>query len=629
MSGICGICEPGMCPDVLGARRMLSAATLQGETTLEVAGRKSIAFGVSKRWRFQGVGNFPDLQLAVDAELFDAAELAIQLNLAPDSQGNLDIPEIVAGLYRRHGISFLEKLNGVFSIAIWDPEADRLVLAIDRLGVNFLYWRRDHERLLFATRISAVKNLQQGEAEIDPSAIVQYMIFSAVPAPTSIYKGIERLRAGHCLVYENGEVRQTRYWDLNYPEDEQKSVAAWADELRGGMRSAVHSQIADLDPSKSGAYLSGGTDSSSVVAFMSERQAPANTFSIFFKESTYSEIEFARTTGKKFQTRHHELSLSPSDTWEAIPRIIEYYDEPFANSSAIGGYYCAKMAREVGVTTLLAGDGGDELFAGNERYASDKKFQMFQTVPHWLRKGLIEPLVNLLPLDDSKLALPRKYVRRANIPLPRRIYSYHFLLNLNPHEIFEPEVLRRVPPATWLEVAESHYSGAGARSDLNRLLYLDVKMTLADNDLRKVLGTAEMAGVRARFPLLDYKLAELSGRIPSALKMKGFEKRFIFKEAMKDILPQSVLYKKKHGFGVPVALWFSQDSRLEELVNDVLRDTKTIQRGYFRPSFIERLLTLSRGIDAHFYGEFLWYLVALELWHRKHHEVQMENVLAN
>jgi asparagine synthase (glutamine-hydrolysing) len=261
------------------------------------------------------------------------------------------------------------------------------------------------------------------------------------------------------------------------------------------------------------------------------------------------------------------------------------------------------MAREAGVDTLLAGDGGDELFAGNERYAADKRFALYQSIPAWIRKGLIEPAIRLLPQNDSKVSLPGRYVRRASIPLPRRIFSYNFLLTQPPEEMFEPDLLRSVPPETWLDVVEGHFKSAQASSDLNRLLYLDVKMTLADNDLRKVLGTAELAGVRARFPLLDYRLAELSGRVPTALK--------------------------KHGFGVPVALWFLQDQRLKTLVKDVLTDSRTRQRGYFRPSFLDHLLHLHQGNDAHYYGEIIWYLVALELWHRKHLERTVETVCAN
>ncbi len=627
MSGICGICEPGRTLSSAGIKAMLAAFVLPEESALQTPGSDSVSLAVARRWGFQQVANIPGIRIAADAELLNRLELTKLLKGGDFDPASLTPAELLARLYRARGVSFVELLDGVFSFALWDEERRRLVLAIDRLGVNSLYWRKEGDRILFASRVGAIRGTQEAPAAVNPAALVQYMLFSAVPAPMAIYQGIEKLRPGTCLVFEAGQIRQTRYWDLQYRES--GNVAHWAHEVREGMRSAVHHQLTDLAPEKTGAYLSGGTDSSSVVAFMNERHSPVNTYSIFFAEAVYSEIGFARTTAEHFRANHHELSLTSRDTYDAIPKIMEYYDEPFANSSAIGAYHCARMARESGVTTLLAGDGGDELFAGNERYATDKRFALYQHVPAWLRKGLIEPIAALLPQNESRFSLPRRYVRRANIPLPRRIFSYHLLLSTPPEEIFELGLLESTPPETWLNIAEEHFRSAVAEDDLNRLLYLDVKMTLADNDLRKVLGTAEMAGVRARFPLLDYRLAELSGRVPAALKMRGFEKRFIFKEAMKGILPHNVLYKKKHGFGVPVALWFLQDPRLESLVADVLTDSRTRQRGYFRPAFLDHLLQLHRGKDAHFYGEILWYLVALELWHRQHLERSLESVCAD
>jgi len=629
MSGICGICEPGRTLSSAGIKALLAAFVLPGESSQQTPGADSVSLAVSRRWDFQQVAVIPGIRITADAELFNRPELTKLLKGGDCDPASLSSAELLAHLYRERGVSFVELLDGIFSFALWDEEHRRLVLAIDRLGVNSLYWRKEGERMLFASRVGAIRNTQEVPAAVNPAALVQYMLFSAVPAPMVIYQGIEKLRPGTCLVYEAWQIRQTRYWDLEYRESENLNVAHWAHEVREGMRSAVHNHLTDLSPEKTGAYLSGGTDSSSVVAFMNERHSPVNTYSIFFAEAVYSEIGFARTTAEHFHASHHELSLTSRDTYDAIPKIMEYYDEPFANSSAIGAYHCARMARESGVTTLLAGDGGDELFAGNERYATDKRFSLYQHVPNWLRKGVIEPIVALVPQNESRLDLPRRYVRRASIPLPRRIFSYHLLLSTPPEEIFEPGLLESAPPETWMNVAEEHFRSAVANDDLNRLLYLDVKMTLADNDLRKVLGTAEMAGVRARFPLLDYKLAELSGRVPAALKMRGFEKRFIFKEAMKEILPHNVLYKKKHGFGVPVALWFLQDPQLETLVADVLTDSRTRQRGYFRPAFLDHLLKLHRGKDAHFYGEILWYLVALELWHRQHLERSVESFCAD
>jgi asparagine synthase (glutamine-hydrolysing) len=438
---------------------------------------------------------------------------------------------------------------------------------------------------------------------------------------------MNKLRPGTVLQYANGSVSEKQYWDLEYPESDNHGVTHWSRKLREGMRSAVHRHLTSCEQPTTGSFLSGGTDSSSVVAFVSERHRPAQTFSIAFDESDFSEIEFARTTAAKFGTRHHEKFLTPQDASDAIDKIIAYYDEPFANSSAIGSYYCAVLAREKGVGTLLAGDGGDELFGGNERYASDKRFALYQSIPRWLRRGFLEPLTGLLPDNDSKLSLPRRYIRRANIPNPRRILSYGFFLSMPPKEVFEDGFLEQTGVDTWLGIPEGHFARAKATSELNKILYLDVKMTLADNDLRKVSGTAELAGVNVRYPLLDDRLAELSGQIPAALKLKGFQKRYIFKQAMKDILPQKVLYKKKHGFGVPLAQWLLENPRMKQLMNDMMHDPLTRQRGYFRAGFFEKLMELHRR-QPNFYGEIVWYLVALELWHRQHLQKAREAVHA-
>lgn len=623
MSGICGISQSGRIVEATAIEPMLAAIALPGESGCAQTRGDFAALGAARRWSFQQVGAIPGVRLAVDAELYNRQELSKLAGIAADLDSPTSLAELLAHLYAQRGMGFVELLDGAFSIALWDERARKLVLAIDRLGVNSLYWRQEPDRLVFASRVGGIRATLEGSAKVNSAALIQYMLFSAVPAPLTIYEGVEKLPPGHLLVYENGAVSQKQYWDLEYQEDQGHDESYWAREVREGMRAAIHRQLLDCDPERTGEYLSGGTDSSSVVAFASERHSPTNTFSIFFSEGPYSEIGYARITAKRFGARHHELCLTPEDGLDAVPRIAQYYDEPFANSSAIGSYCCARFARDAGVDTLLAGDGGDELFGGNERYASDKRFALYQAVPKALRLGLIEPLAGLLPENDGKLSLPRRYIRRAQIPNPRRIVSYGLFFNASPADIFESDFLAAAPPERWMEIADGHFHMGDNRSELNRLLYLDVKMTLADNDLRKVLGTAEMAGVRARFPLLDYRLAELSGRIPSRLKLKGFQKRYIFKQAMKDILPQDILRKKKHGFGVPMALWFLQDARLDTLVKDVLNDPRTRQRGYFRPEFFDQVMRQHREEDAKNYGEILWYLVALELWHREHFEARV------
>ncbi|MGA2482961.1 MAG: asparagine synthase-related protein [Candidatus Acidiferrales bacterium] len=627
MSGICGICEPGRELDSSIPTAMIGALALPGETERVVRGGRSAAFGVARRWTFQQLASVDGLLVAADADLLDHAALANELRVPATELASLSSAEWIARLYAKHGMGFLGLLHGGFSLALWDERAQRLFMAIDRMGIKSLYLRREGERLLFASRIGAIRAAQKAPFEVDPAAIIQFLLFSAVPAPMAIDRGAEKLRPGTCVVFESGSLTEHQYWDLEYPESGNRSVSDWARELRDGMRGAVHRHLENREAAQTGCYLSGGTDSSSVVAFASEKNHPAQSFSIAFEEAGFSEIQFARTTAATFKTHHHEKFLTPQDAAGALDRIIAYYDEPFANSSAIGSYYCAQLARDAGVNTLLAGDGGDELFGGNERYSTDKRFSLYHEIPAWLRRGLIEPLVGLLPENDGKLSLPRRYVRRANMPNPRRILSYGLFLSWPPEEIFEDGFLQQAGVDHWLAIPEEHFRRARTTSELNRILYLDVKMTLADNDLRKVSGTAELAGVNVRYPLLDDRLAELSGRIPAALKLKGFEKRYIFKQAMKDILPHKVLYKKKHGFGVPLAQWLLQEPRMREKMQDVMHDPRTRQRGYFRAEFFDRLMSL-HGQQPDFYGEIVWYLLALELWHRWHLEHRHGTVYA-
>jgi asparagine synthase (glutamine-hydrolysing) len=602
---------------------MLDALMLSTETERDTLVGRSAALGVARRWTFQNVASVPGIKVAADADLIDVTLLrrAILLPCA----ASISIAETIAYAYAQRGAEFFSLLRGAFSLALWDEKEQKLIFAIDRLGLRSLFWRREGARLLFASRIGAIRAAQAAPISVNRRALLNYLLFAAVPAPLAIDEGTEKLRPGTFLTFKSGLVQEKQYWDLEYPEDDSKNESQWAAAIREGMRAAVHRQLQDREASQTGCFLSGGTDSSSVVAFASEKHSPTQSFSIAFEETAFSEIEFARTTASHFGTKHHEKVLTPIDAVNAVEKIVALYDEPFANSSAIGSYYCALMAKESGVDTLLAGDGGDELFAGNERYATDKRFALYHTLPGWIRRFAIEPLFALLPNNQSNWSLPRRYVRRANVPNPRRILSYGFFLSLPPEEIFEDDFLQQVGPEDWLAIPEGHFQRARTTSELNRILYLDAKMTLADNDIRKVSGTAELAGVNVRYPLLDDRLAELSGRIPASLKLKGFKKRYIFKQAMKDILPQRVLHKKKHGFGVPLAQWLLQEPRMREVVLDLIHDQRTRQRGYFRSGFFERLMSL-HAKQPNYYGEIVWYILALELWHRRHLERHSEIV---
>jgi asparagine synthase (glutamine-hydrolysing) len=627
MSGICGIWEPGRRLGASALEPMLQGLLVAAQEEPQQYLAQSVGLGVSRRWDFQGTASFEGVHVVVDADLVDRASIAVSLSLPSQQALNLSTAELIARLYCKCGADCLALLHGAFSIALWDEKQERLILAIDKLGIKSLYWRKESGSVLFASRLRSIRAVQREKPEPNHFAIMQFLLFASVPAPITSDLGTEKLRPGTFLDITQQGVTERTYWDLEYPEEEGKSIKDWSLELREGLRGAVHRHLEASEPTKTGCFLSGGTDSSSVVAFASEKMRPTQSFSIAFNEEAFSEIGFARTTAAAFQTRHHEKFVTPEDASLVLEKILGYFDEPFANSSAVGSYYCAEMARLQGVDTLLSGDGGDELFGGNERYATDKRFALYHEIPKWVRHGLIEPFVRLLPADGGKLSLPSRYIRRANIPNPRRILSYNFFLSHPHEEIFEQDFLLHLRGKGFLSIPEAHFHRASATSELNRILYLDMKMTIADNDLRKVCGTAELAGVNVRYPLLDDQLARLSGRIPARLKLKGFNKRFIFKRAMEGILPTKILRKKKHGFGVPLATWLLQNPKMIELKNDLTADSRTRQRGYFRPGFLDSLTKMHHQ-QPNFYGEIVWYLLALELWHRIHMDGTRETVHA-
>jgi asparagine synthase (glutamine-hydrolysing) len=313
--------------------------------------------------------------------------------------------------------------------------------------------------------------------------------------------------------------------------------------------------------------------------------------------------------------------VTASDCFKAIPGMIRSFDEPFGNSSAIATYFCARLAAENGVKTLLAGDGGDELFGGNEWYGTDKIFQLYQDVPGVLRKGLVEPLLGLLPFKNGLVGKARRYVRRSNLPAFERIMSYHFLCAHAPEEIFEAGFIDALNGYGVLDIPSRYYREAPAKEHLDRLMYQDLKVVIGDSDLPKVTCMSELAGIRSRFPFLDRAVAEFSGRIPAGLKVKGFEKRYLFKRAFRKLLPVEIIQKKKHGFGIPVSEWMKTDPKMRELARDTLLSQRAFERGYFRREFIDDLFRKYDADDSSYYGDTIWSFLATELWHREYADV--------
>jgi asparagine synthase (glutamine-hydrolysing) len=325
-------------------------------------------------------------------------------------------------------------------------------------------------------------------------------------------------------------------------------------------------------------------------------------------------MEYARITAKHFAAEAHEYYVTPQDVVEAIPLIAQAYDEPFGNSSAVPTYFCARMARADGVKVLLAGDGGDEIFGGNVRYARQKILEWYWCVPAPLRRALIEPLALGLPAGDRIPVLRklRSYIHQASVPLPDRLESYNFLHRSPLENVFEPDFLAKVDMTQPLVLLREVYERTASTSPVNRMMHLDLQFTLADNDLRKVSRMCELAGVEVRYPLLDEPLVDFSGQVPASLKVRGLKLRYFFKQALKDFLPPETIAKTKHGFGMPFGLWLKSHKPLRDVAFGSLQAFE--QRGIVKPDFLKELWHQHETSHATYFGVMIWVVMMLECW---------------
>ena len=618
MSGICAVGSKDdrrQSSELLA--RMLTGVTLDMPERQESRAVEGAAIGVSAQFATQQFYENDRLVLACDADLYNLDALAGLVAGSRKGPGDAGTAALLAALYERFGTDFVAKLEGGFSVVLWDIRERRLVAAIDGFGIKRLVYYQEAGTLLVASRIDALLQTGKVEREVNPRAVANVLNFSTSLGPETIFTQVQRLLPGSLLISKSGETRITPYWDMRYAASA-KSEERLARELEDVVEKAVAAQCKDGDPKKRGAFLSGGTDSSTVVGMMSRVEAgPAKSFSIGFEDQQFNELGYAEITASKFKSEHHTYLVSADDCFQALPRMIRVFDEPFGNSSAIPTYFCARLAAERGVTTLLAGDGGDEMFGGNEWYRTEQIFELYQRVPRLLRRGMIEPALSAIPLDAGYWGKLRRYVNRSNIPNPQRVLSYNFLCTHAPAEVFEKDFASSLGAYSVADMPTHYYRQAPATDHLNRLLYIDVKMTLGDSDLPKVTYMSELAGVQVRFPFLDRSVAEFAGSIPARLKVKGLEKRYLFKRAFRNLLPAEVIKKKKHGFGIPVASWLKSDPRLRELSRDLLLSNRSFERGYFRRSFIEELFRQHEADDSSYYGDTLWVFLALEMWHRQ------------
>jgi asparagine synthase (glutamine-hydrolysing) len=567
---------------------------------------------------------------AASAEVGDATvALVLHGSLFPapgtgraDARGSASARGILDG-YLEEGTSVFERLRGDFAVAVWDGRDQSLLLAVDRFRIHSLVYAETPGGLLFASRLASLRasGLLPDE-ELLPESIVDVIGSSYIPTPRTIFRRVRKLPPGSWLRWREGATTVRPYWDVDFRHPDGASPAELQQRVRETFDDAIAVRYAaDQDEGPLGAFLSGGVDSSTITGILARHGGSGvKSFSIGFGEARFNEMEFARIAARRFGVEHVEYFVTPADVVDTLPLLLDHFDEPFANASAVPTYQCARVARDHGVRVMYAGDGGDEFWGGNERYAIKAAYDPYLAIPRPIRAGLVRPLVGAIaavaPISIAQRA--KRYVARAEMSHAERMTAHAFLRVTPLQEVFDGGFLRSIDPGYAPYSMLAHYfDGAPAVHDLDRELYLDLKLAISDNDLFKVVRMTEAAGVSVRFPFLDGRLAELAMRVPARLKMRGAELRTFFKETYADLLPAEVRQKQKHGFGLPIPVWLRDDPTLREMMHDLVLGERLKQRGLFAPRALEELVRRHQTDTTSFYGTILWNVMILELWLRR------------
>lgn len=472
-----------------------------------------------------------------------------------------------------------------------------------------------------ATDLRLLTQLPGWQPDLSHQAIYHHLNFGYIPTPFSIYEQIRKIPPGARLTLDNAGVRIERYWRPSYPGDLRGDEETLADQLQNSLITVIGSFAkAGHDPA---CFLSGGTDSSTIASILTKTAGADRThaFSIGFSEKDFDELDFAATAADAFGLDHHQRRIDAEETLQAIDRLVDAFDEPFGNSSAVPTFYCADLAKTRGYDCLLGGDGGDEIFGGNERYAKDYYFQRYHELPGPLKAMGDVVRRGLTPIDRRFANKVKNFLNRGALANPERFYTDDSFASDFYDELLSPAFKAACPRRSSLAILDEHYGAIDSEDELNRLMYIDLQMAIADNDLTKVNRSAKAAGVSVLYPYLTPDLIQLMGRMPPHLKVNRTTKRYLFKKATKPLLPEAILRKKKQGFGLPFGYWFRHDPKISSFLGDILLSQDCMERGYLERSFVTSLLDRhQQGVWD--YSNELWLLLMLELWHKKHVDEQ-------
>jgi asparagine synthase (glutamine-hydrolysing) len=521
---------------------------------------------------------------------------------------NLAAPNDVLSLYEASANidDFYQNVSGKFGLMVTDIKQKTTYLVNDQLGMQTVYYSKQALNLFWSCSLKQLKKQSPTAFTLSKQAIFNYIYFHCIPSPTTIYQEAEKLEPGKVIIFDcNGQVSTKNLYSPTFTSKSGDLAQLEKDCLKT-IEQAVSVSITE----NCGAFLSGGLDSSTVAGMLAKNTTEAKTFSIGFEAEGYDETEYALLTSKHFNTKHEVLYLKSEQAADEFLKVAQYFDEPFGNSSAMAAYFCAKFAKDQGVTTLLGGDGGDEIFAGNDRYAKQKTFELWGNTPSIIR-SIVKPINGLL----SSLPIFSKadsYIKQAEMPLPERLQSYNFVNQIGMNEIFSAEFLEDIDQQLPIKQLQARYFDCKSEDPVDRMLYLDWKFTLADNDLVKVNKMCELAGVTVKYPLLEKSVVDFSCKISAEDKLPGSKLRHFFKQACKGFLADGTLTKSKHGFGLPFGVWLKENEKLNTLAFDALKAFK--QRKIVNDSLVDSAIEAHSNVHASYYGELIWILVVLELW---------------
>jgi asparagine synthase (glutamine-hydrolysing) len=554
------------------------------------------------------------IHLVLNGEIYNYRELRKDLkDKGHQFRSNTDA-EVVLHLYEDFSKDCVSYLRGMFAFAIWDERQNKLFLARDRIGQKPLLYYYDGRHFCFSSEFSALLATDLVDKSINYEAIDQYLTFGYVPGPSTIYKAVFKVLPAHCGSFQNGKLNLEKYWDLDYSRKIVISEEEAAGELIRILKEAVRLRLVSDVPL--GVFLSGGIDSSTVTALMSQITNKVRTFSIGFDDANFNELKYARNIANSFSTIHHEFIVKPK-ALEILPLLVERYGEPYADSSSIPTYYVARETKRY-VTVALNGDGGDESFAGYERYQAMVLAENYNRLPIFFRDKLRRAIIRLLPdaIDfKNKRRRLRRFLENVSMPFYLRYCRWISMINDNEkNELYSENFkaqLSNDSPADWLK----DYSGTSCDMELvDRLMAMDIKTNLA-NDLLVKMDIASMANaLETRSPFLDHKVMEFAAMLPSNFKLKRLINKYILKKSIKNLLPAGNIHRPKMGFGVPVGKWMRKE--LKCYIRDILFSKRALKRGYFNLNNLRDYVNKHlNGNKDHTSG--VWTLLMLELWHQK------------